>query len=472
MYKLIFIFIIIFHSLSVFSQYAIPIVQPLDSSGKYISRSMNLLQKSTEEKKNTVRVLVYGQSISAQEWWLLVKEDLEKRFPNANLIMENRAIGGFASQMLWKTVKMDVLSFYPDLILFHVYGSHIDYPKVLEGFRGLTAAEVIIQTDHITKVNEAIDYKQHNVDLKSKEWSNKMCYKYIPDFAKEYKCDMALIRDNWMEYLSKNNYQPAEFLRDGVHLNDAGNKLLSQLLIPYIKYNPKYPTDPYQLDSMLSVPQNVQISGDTLQFEFWGNKVDAIFEDGNHNPADTLAILVDGKRPNEFQSTYVISRPYDSINGKFPWDMGCFYYTTNKKPLLKETWTCTITKINENHDAFEFEISGSKTGWDGKGKSSKKFVSNSQRVIIQPEDWHIKSAHRVTKLFITAGYKFFWDVKSLSVNTLIPQNQSDPSIENRLAMFQGIPNGKHKLVLVKKSSNFPAIKAFRIYQPYLGRNNK
>jgi hypothetical protein len=76
------------------------------------------LKTSTPEKPNTIKILVYGQSISVQNWWLSVKKDIEAKFPNANLIMENRAIGGFASQLLCKTVEMEVSSFYPGLIAY------------------------------------------------------------------------------------------------------------------------------------------------------------------------------------------------------------------------------------------------------------------------------------------------------------------------------------------------------------------
>jgi hypothetical protein len=82
---------------------------------------MHLLATSTPQHRNTVKILVYGQSISVQDWWLEVKRDLTARFPNANLIMENKSIGGFSSSLLVKTTEMDVSSFYPDLVLFHVY---------------------------------------------------------------------------------------------------------------------------------------------------------------------------------------------------------------------------------------------------------------------------------------------------------------------------------------------------------------
>ena len=66
--------------------------------GKNVQRTMRLLATSTAEQRNTVRILFYGQFITEQKWAKLVEEDLRRRFPHANLVVENHALGGFASQ--------------------------------------------------------------------------------------------------------------------------------------------------------------------------------------------------------------------------------------------------------------------------------------------------------------------------------------------------------------------------------------
>ena len=89
--------------------------------GAGVQRTLTLLATSTPERRNTVRILFYGQSITEQEWWKHVADDLRSRFPSANLIIENRAIGGFAAQLLIKPAEHDVYPFYPDLMILHVY---------------------------------------------------------------------------------------------------------------------------------------------------------------------------------------------------------------------------------------------------------------------------------------------------------------------------------------------------------------
>src|SRR5262245_7998484 len=81
------------------------LVPPADTSsyGQHIQRTMSLLAGSTPEHHNTVRILFYGQSITAPPWYKQVEADLKKRFPNADLTVENRAISGFASPYLFRT---------------------------------------------------------------------------------------------------------------------------------------------------------------------------------------------------------------------------------------------------------------------------------------------------------------------------------------------------------------------------------
>ena len=76
--------------------------------GQNIQRTMSLLATSTPQRRNKVRILFYGQSITEQDWWKQVADDLKKRFPNADLDVQNRAIGGFASQLLIRPAEHDV----------------------------------------------------------------------------------------------------------------------------------------------------------------------------------------------------------------------------------------------------------------------------------------------------------------------------------------------------------------------------
>src|SRR5580658_8085434 len=168
--------------------------------GLGIQRTMTLLATSTPEHRNTVRILFYGQSITEQGWWQIVAEDLKRRFPFADLTIENRALGGFASQLLVKTAETDIASFVPDLMIFHVYGSHIEYENIIKLTRERTTAEVLIQTDHITQdadLTEETDPAKLRPD--GKIWNSFMNYLWLPTVAKKYGCGVVDQRNMWKQ---------------------------------------------------------------------------------------------------------------------------------------------------------------------------------------------------------------------------------------------------------------------------------
>jgi len=464
MKKLTIPFLILVLSLKCLAQpYPSPALPDTSKSGKYIARTMNLLASSTPEKRNTVKILVYGQSISEQDWWLGVKSDLIKRFPNANLIMENRAIAGFSSQILYKTVVNDVCSFYPDLVIFHVYGDNRYYDTIMYQIRSRTTAEVAIQTDHYTGANT---------------WSDDMCYNYIPSYAAKYGCEMLDIRRSWIKYLSDNTLEPKALLRDDVHLNDYGNFLMAELTKSYLYEKNRYKIDTFGLLTTYIVGKDVNFVNDTLTLPFSGNRVDLVTATKGFTKADSARILLDGYKPSEFQGNYFVGRPYNDKGDCWPWCFGAMVRTSNRTPLIEENWQCRITRINETMDDFDFEITGSKTGFDGKGNSKKRFTSNSGRVIINQfdaesdGDWHIQRTFNVSKVATNVGDVIRWKSYKLCNDTYIPQIKTDTTIENTTTLFQGVANANHTLKIAKAGVNQPPITAIKVYRPYWKREKQ
>ena len=117
--------------------------------GARIQRTMGLLATSTPTDRRQVRILFYGQSITEQDWWKDVVKDLRQRFPNADLIWENRALGGFSAPILIRPSEHDLYPFYPDLLIFHVYGGGEDYEAIIANVRRRTASEILLHSDHI-----------------------------------------------------------------------------------------------------------------------------------------------------------------------------------------------------------------------------------------------------------------------------------------------------------------------------------
>lgn len=447
--------------------YKAPAAEDTMAFGKNISRTMNLLATSTPTKRNTVKILVYGQSISEQKWWLDVKSDLERRFPHANLIMENKAIGGFASQLLVKPMYFDVMPFYPDLILFHVYGSQHTYDSIAAEIRRYTTAEIALQGNHGVP----------GPDATTANWEDYMSYVVMPRVAEKYKLEVMDIRTPWGKYVDDNNLNPRDLTTDGLHLNDHGNFLLGALIKRRLVYNPELPVDPYDLVRTYEVGSGKQVSltNGELSLPFKGNKVDLIASPYT-GPADSAAILIDGKKPSEFPSCYAFTHPNESAF------RGGILKITSQSPLILEDWTATINTIDCAPKAcsFSFSVKGSKTGDDGSGRvafdstgksTSRTFISNSKRIIIRAEDWFVRDLIVGYKRTINPGFEIKWSVIPMFRDHFTyPTTATDPSIENITVAAQGLANTDHILSLKAIGNKNIPIKQIRTYSPYVQPN--
>jgi hypothetical protein len=428
-----------------------------EHSGQYISRTMNLLHQSMAQKRNTVKILVYGQSISEQEWWLEVKKTVISRFPYANVIMENRAIGGFAAQLLYKTTEMDVSSFYPDLVLLQIYGDNRYYDTVLYTIRSRTAAEIAIMTDHYTGENK---------------WSDTMSYHILPALADKYKCEIINIRDPWKKFLKENNLEPARLLKDGVHLNGYGNFIMAELIKPLFTYKPGFPTDQFGLCRTYTNEKDLRFIGDTLTLQFFGNRADLIFNRNQSFSSDSLKVLLDGKPPSSFQGSYFVTRPYNDSGKKWPWQLPAMIHIKHTRPWISEEWTCTFTAAAPPYSDFSFSIAGSVTGPDGDGTSGADFISPSGRVIIhggdadKGGDWHLNRSFNVLKTVVSHGDAVKWKTYSISTDSFVPSACTDQEAENTLTLFQGVDNSEHILKIIKTGKSQPIISGITIYKPF------
>jgi hypothetical protein len=461
MKKLFLFSFFIFPAFCVFAQsWPMPELPDTTNYGRYCSRTMNLLNSSTPEKRNTVKILVYGQSISAQDWWIPVKKSIEARYPNANLIMENKSIGGFAAQILCKTVEMDVSTFYPDLVLLHIYGSNQMYDSVLYTIRSRTTAEIAIQTDHFAGENA---------------WSDTMSYYFLPAMAEKYKCDLINIRDPWKKYLKVHQLKPKDLLKDDIHLNKYGEFLMAELIKPLFQYKSKFKPDPFGLCTTLKEGKDFKIRKGKLELPISGNRVDVVFDENKNLPKAT--VLLDGKKPSTFQGTYFMTRPYAENGKSWPWDLPSMIHIAHQTPWIAEEWSCRFTEATVPYEDFSFEIRGSVTGIDGSGKGSEDFVSNSKRVMIkkgdaeQGGDWHLNRSWKVLKTKTNPGDEVKWKTYSISKDYLTPDDFNTSKPEHSVTLLKGVPSTAHILTLIPDGKEKLPLKEIIVYRPFLKRQN-
>jgi hypothetical protein len=431
-----------------------PVPPPRDAAqlGTGVQRTMTRLATSTPERRHKVRVLFYGQSITEQSWSKVVADDLRKRFPHADLEIENRAIGGFASQLLVRPAEHDLYPFYPDLLIFHVYGSNKEYEQILKAVRTRTSAEILMQRDHLTKwPPEPIDQKTD----KSAWWDNLMNASLLPELAKKYNCGLADVRGGWVDYLKTHNLQPKALLKDDVHLNDHGNFVMAELVKRHLVYRPDLPKEPWEnLVRTIENPEALKWKDGKLTIEFDGNRVD-VLPAAAGQPGLKAAVRIDGKRPSEFPTAYRITRPSPG-----PWSPLFVSRVDHDAPLILEDWTLKVTEVDAPAKTFKYTVRGSVTGDDGAGASDQPFRSTSGRIKLDPAAL-FRGGHPP----LPVGYESKWKVLPMFLDTYDSPTITDPAKENPITLIQNLPPGKHTLELTSETPTPPAITAIRIHRP-------
>ncbi len=432
----------------------------MQTYGRYIQRAMQLMARSTPTRRNTVRVLFYGQSITEQDWWRQVADDLRRRYPHANLIIENRAIGGHSSQLLVKTAEADLYPFYPDLLIFHVYGSHVEYENIIRRVRERTTADILMQTDHITsddQINEETDPARLQPD--GRVWNAFMNHKFLPEIARKYRCELADVHGLWKQYLRDYGLKASQLLRDGVHLNEWGCYLMVQFVSAYLRDDARFPRSEWR-DRVrtFALGTDVRWRKGKLVLEFEGNRVDAVCREGSASPA---RVWIDGKPPSQHPSLYAFTRTTAYPGSNWP----CVLRVGWAKPPQVEDWTLRLTEVSSDGAVCRFTLTGSVTGADGEGISTQRFVSRSGRVVIEPDDWNIPYACRVFGLRVQPGFEIKWNVVPLFVDEFVSPGVADRSIETTVTLAQGL-RGRRHLLEIEGDSRVP-ISAIRVYCPPL-----
>ena len=217
----------------------LPVSENESLFGSRIQRTMTLLATSAENERNPVKILFWGQSITAQEWTSMLMEKIKAAYPYADISHENRAIGGFTAPALVRTSVHDLYPFYPDLVVFHVYGGEKtgELERIISNIRRYTTSDILMCNHHVAQFNplDSDEYKKRDdEDNNSSQFT-----RYI---AQKYACELVDVRAGWRDYIALNNMEPKALLQDGIHLNQQGNKLMAELVGRHFGFNPLFPS--------------------------------------------------------------------------------------------------------------------------------------------------------------------------------------------------------------------------------------
>lgn len=421
--------------------------------GAHIQRTMSLLAKSSPEIHPNVRILFYGQSITCQPWWRLVADDLRRRFPNTVLQIENHGIGGFTAPDLICTTEYDLYPYYPDLLIFHVYGGG-DMKKfegIIQGARSRTAAEILLWTHH--DAGRPGDYKESE---------------RIREIAVKYNCGLVDVLAQWQALLKERGLEPKALLKDSVHLNEEGCGILAGMISPFLVESPALLTAESRslvTDILPDDPDRVKSLPDgSIEVSFSGNRIDAIALPATGQ--DVLAdVLLDGKHPSETEGVFALTRPSTAPHTWFP----AVKVIQHQAPLVAEDWLLTFTECSADAKAFRFRVAGSVTGEDGGGSNSETFVSKSGRVVIDGgNNWQrVPWSLQYTKKEMPAEFRVKWRVYPMFVDKLCFAAAPEPGKERTVTLAQGFVNGEHTIRLIPGSGQKLLLKGFRVYTPPL-----
>lgn len=436
--------------------------------GAKIQRTMTLLATSTPEKRNRVKILFYGQSVTRNPWWNDVAEDLRKRFPHADLEIENRAIGGYGGPVLINTAEFDLYPYYPDLVIFHVWSGvetgHQE--KIIRRIRERTTAEVLLWTSNLRWPSTVPpDGDPQHPDVIAKDSQDQAISDLYFRLGEELHCEVADVRTGMQNYLEKHGLVVKDTLRDTVHPNELGNFLIAELVKPHLRYDPGVSDRAWKpmVTDYSRENEAVKRNDDgSLQLEFSGNRIDLVASPGGSGTG--ARVLIDGKAPSEFPELYYHTRPSPTPEAGRP----AFNKIDHETPLLVESWTARILECDLEKDILRYEITGSRTGPDGSGDHKQRFVSNSGRVIIEPNMWMVNWSLRYRDKTLPPDYLVTWETKPLFVDSWSPPETMDPAREStRLAtVAQGLENTSHTLTLVPiEKGKEIAVETIRVYQP-------
>jgi len=403
--------------------------------GYGIQRTMQLLETSTPEHKNTVRIAFCGQSITDgnnNKWPAAVIAYLKFKYPNADIQVQNFGIGGYNTWLMGKILPNDISSFYPDLVFFYDYGDMYLYESFIKFIRETTTAEVIIQTEHIdtgtgfgSEVNSTVN---------------------LPQIANDYGCELANVRTNWQNYLTANSLSASSVLSDTVHLNAQGQALMYEILKQYFVYRP-YDTSTYddRTDTFtISSKLAWNNSTNTLTLPFKGNRIEMVSPVQN---GFTGTVKINGTKPSNFLELYNTTRYTNLTNHVY-----AAYYNNIVflKPVPPQTWTIEFTRIGTTKNDYDFTITGSINGAEGSGNCLSDFTTTSGSMLFQKNYFYNKATPAV-------GKKLIFDTTFNGTDNVI--------FSGTEKLASNLPLMDNTLVLTNTSATTPTFAAIKAYRP-------
>ena len=433
------------------------------AASPHVQRTLDWLRDEGAPRRR-VRVLFYGQSFSEQGWWQGVAQELRRRYPHAELEIENRALGGFPAQLLVRTAETDVYPYYPDLLVFHAFGAHDRYEELIRNVRARTTAEILLQNDYVMRARDLSEetHPEH-LQPQAEHWDAFMNHRFLPTLARKYGTALCDHRADFKAYLRAHGLAPEVMLLRDLHLNAFGEWLVLEAVKDCLQEQgpPRAGDEPPPAQSWIRshrVGQAVQETEGRLRLLFRGNRVDAILGNGGTQSA---RVWIDGQAPSTRRELYAFTRALPTPGGKWPAVLSISSEVTPEP----EEWTLDVQR-DTRPGVFAFSLHGSRTGFDGTGTSDRRFVSHSRRVVLEAADWNLEYALSLAALdSVPVRVRVTFGVRPMFVDRLAPcEHCNQASREEAVTVVQGLDNGEH-VIEIESGPSFPRVRELRVFTP-------
>lgn len=195
----------------------------------------------------TKRIVFFGDSITqagVNESGYITQ--LGKSLSSPGYELMGAGIGGNKVYDLYLRMEEDVLAKKPDLVVIYVgindvwhkqsSGTGTDYDKFINFYQAIInkvreqGSQIVVCTP--TVIGEKIN-GQNAMDTDLDKYAGA-----IRELAKSNDLPLCDLRTVFTDYIKKNNKNNQEkdiLTTDGVHLNEAGNKLVADTMLPFLK---------------------------------------------------------------------------------------------------------------------------------------------------------------------------------------------------------------------------------------------
>jgi hypothetical protein len=414
--------------------------------------------------------MFYGQSISTPKWTDQAMVELRREYPNVAFDARNLALGGWTSTLLERAATRDLEDVYPDLVVFHAYGDHRAYERIIQTMRSETAADVIVQTDHVvTPVEPVCDTGFHlrwsprpgctgHFWFRQHIWEDFMSGVWLPTLAEKYDLALEPRRQRWNAYLESSHLKPKDLIADEPHPNERGWTLMANLFTSWFERLEEDGSESGRADSNQVRDLVSPKPGVSAHYEFDGNRIE-LFAAGSLS--GKVRVTVDGKAPRDLDGCWQDTRVSRLPNVEaWPALKQVSVDPTYHEP---DRWTVRVSHLNDAQDRFTFDLASKRGGPDGIGTGNQAFKSKSGLVTIQSRDWNLAYARQVAGHGVAEGTTFTWE-RRFVCDEQSPTSMADGSIEHRYILATGLENGHHTVELTL-GSDVPAVSVVRTYRP-------